>query len=145
MNDYKQLRWSDVWLLQAIYYASKNEQSRLADVIAAADYIEHAVINYEELSSGLVRLKQADLIIVDSALWKISCSDRARSMIDALAKRIRSAYDLGKEIENTLGAIPWAPREPIPHPANNLQYPDFNKELYDIAVSEYIKSVRTKR
>ncbi len=145
MNDDKKLRWSDVWLLQAVYYASQREQSLLPDVIAAADYINHAVINYEELSSGLVRLTHNNLILVDINLWKISCTEKAESMIAPLAKQIRSAYDLRKEIERTIGAIPWMPRDPLPHPANDLQYPSFSKEVYNTAVSAYLKNIKKRK
>jgi hypothetical protein len=49
---------SDAWLLLAILYCGK-AGGDLRSILATADYINHSVMTYEELSGGLARLKSA--------------------------------------------------------------------------------------
>jgi hypothetical protein len=50
--------WSDSWLLLSIWYASDHGRrgAPLADVIAAGDFINHAIFTPGELQNGLARL-----------------------------------------------------------------------------------------
>lgn len=145
MNSNTQLRWSDAWLLLAIHYAQERVLTCLGAIVAAADYINHAVINYEELTSGLVRLEKAGLITVATDLRSVTCSARALSIIQPVIERVRSAHETRKEIEREIGAVPWLPGEPVPHPANNIEYPGLTKDKYSAAVDEYLKSLNRKR
>ena len=80
-----QLRWSDVWLLLAVYAAWRlRGRSFLSDVVAEADHIDHAMINFEELSSGMARLSDRGLIVVDSEQWTVECTEKALSLIKTL-------------------------------------------------------------
>ena len=145
MSDTIQLRWSDAWLLLAIYYAKFRAQSSLSTIIAAADYINHAVINFEELASGLFRLEQARFITVASDLSSFTCLAKSLSLIEPIVQRISTAYEVRKEIEREINATPWEPRESLPHPANNLKFPGLTKEIYKSAVDEYLKTMKSKK
>jgi len=145
MNEMNSLRWSDAWLLLAVYYAKEHVLSRLAAIIAAADYIDHAVMNYEELASGMVRLERAGMIKSTPDLSNITCSAKALGIIEPSVRRNKSAYETRKEVERQIDALPWAPKEPVPHPANTLAYPGLTRVIYAAAVDEYLKSMKRKR
>src|SRR5690348_3409317 len=51
-----QFLWSDAWLLQAIVLASGAGPATLAQVIGAADAVNHALLTSDELHGGLLRL-----------------------------------------------------------------------------------------
>jgi hypothetical protein len=48
--------WSDAWLLQAIALAARERRATLAEVIASADAVNHALPTTDELHGGLSRL-----------------------------------------------------------------------------------------
>jgi len=145
MNSVTKLRWSDVWLLVALYFCSLRNQSRLSDAIAAADAMNHAVINFEELSSALVRLEQHGLITVEPGSWITKCTDLAIDLVSPIAAQNSLALRVWQETEKKLGVSPWIPREPLPHPENSLRYPSFTNEDYEKEVAEYLKDMRVKK
>lgn len=144
MNKVIQLRWSDAWLLLAIYYTRDCQRNCLSALIAAADYIDHAIMNYEELVSGIVRLKSTELIAEMPDKSKFSCSEKAMNIIEPIVRRTKSAYEVRKEIEHNINAVPWCPGEPIPHPENSLEYDGLTREIYQSAVDEYLKNIKVK-
>lgn len=49
--------FSDAWLLQSIRYSEKDDQGvTLADIIAFADYSNHAIMTYPEFLNGAKKL-----------------------------------------------------------------------------------------
>ncbi|MEQ8714618.1 MAG: hypothetical protein RIC80_16475 [Cyclobacteriaceae bacterium] len=56
--------FSDSWLLTSIRNAEESEYgATLKDVIAYADYSNHAIMNWEELRDGLLKLISLGLVI----------------------------------------------------------------------------------
>lgn len=55
--------WSDAWLLQSIVLASGNRPATLAQVIGAADAVNHALLTDDELHGGLVRLTTGGFVV----------------------------------------------------------------------------------
>jgi hypothetical protein len=53
---------SDAWLLLAILLASREKPASLDQIIAAGDFINHAIFNPDELERGLSRLSAGRLI-----------------------------------------------------------------------------------
>jgi len=141
MNDTYKLRWSDIWLLISIYLASLKNEHQLKNIIGAADAINHAIINFEEFSSGLMRLSKHGLINVDSNLWHCGCTDKAIQIIEPIAKKNSLSFYLLKEVEKVLHVEPWVPKESLPHPENSLLYPGFTKEIYNKEVSAYVQRI----
>jgi hypothetical protein len=74
--------WSDAWLLLAIGYAAQKGPSRLPRVIAAGDYIQHAIMTWEEVDGGLHRLGDAGLVKVRNQ--KILLTPKGRRLINKL-------------------------------------------------------------
>ena len=57
------IKFSDAWLIQSVLHAEKeNEGAALPDLIAYADYVNHAVMTYEEFNEGLGKLKALNLV-----------------------------------------------------------------------------------
>lgn len=56
--------FTDAWLLHAIHVNERPDLgAELIDIIAYADYINHAVLTYEELTDALPRLLHAGLVV----------------------------------------------------------------------------------
>lgn len=139
MKETTQLRWSDAWLLAAIYQCSKEKPADLVEILAAADFINHALLNVEELRSGLFRLENAGLITVAGTPLSFQCTPESLAKIKLLLKKSKTALQLWKELENSLGVIQWMPGEPLPHPANAHTYPGLTADIYQEAVDDYLK------
>ena len=54
---------ADTWVLLAIIYGGGTRGATLTDIISAGDYINHAILRYEELRDGLARLLAAGVIV----------------------------------------------------------------------------------
>lgn len=139
MKTKSQLRWSDAWLLAAIYIAGKDEAVAIEHIIAAADYINHAIPNYEELGSGLIRLEEHSLIVRVTNDLCFRCSAEALNVIGECSSGNQSPYQLRKALEARLHVSQWVPAEPLPHPENRMTYPGLTTEVYDSAVAAYLK------
>lgn len=74
---------SDSWLLVAI----DQSQGTLVSIISTADYINRAILTFEELSGGLSRLTAAGLI--DQTPLGYETSARGRAFFAALDPMIR--------------------------------------------------------
>ena len=145
MKEATQLRWSDAWLLAAIYHCSKEKPAGLVEILAAADFINHAVLNLEELQSGLFRLEKAGLINQTGPQLCFQCTPAALAKIKLLLNKSKTALHLWKELENSLNVIRWIPGEPVPHPANMHSYPALTAAAYQEAVDNYLKRTRHAR
>lgn len=64
--------WSDGWLLMSIYFACQDSDAELADVVAAADAINHAIPSESELLQACTKLKQCGVIIHDRGKFRIA-------------------------------------------------------------------------
>jgi hypothetical protein len=57
--------WRDSWLLLAMYGGTlSNKTTKLKDIIALGDYINHAIFTTSELNGGLSHLHRGKLIKV---------------------------------------------------------------------------------
>ncbi|HKO41952.1 MAG TPA: hypothetical protein VJU84_01575 [Pyrinomonadaceae bacterium] len=52
VQDNHRYNWSDAWLLLAIIYAGRDGDATLLRILAAGDFIEHAIFTPDELESG---------------------------------------------------------------------------------------------
>lgn len=138
------LRWSDVWLLVALARGQRNGSCALSDLIEAADAIDHSVLNFEEVSSGMLRLEQHGLIAVDTVPLRLSCTDKARALLASALEAHTDPQDVCRALERTLGARPWVPGEPLPHPDNSLRHPALTEESYRREVSAYLAKVASQ-
>jgi hypothetical protein len=56
-------QWSDAWLLHAVCAAGGGRSAKLSSVVAAADYINHAILTTSEIRGGVFRLVAAGHLI----------------------------------------------------------------------------------
>src|SRR5687767_13486263 len=63
--------WSDAWLLHAILVAAKEDEATLEDVIGAADFLNHAILTFDEIDGGVARLSRAGLITAQNARFQV--------------------------------------------------------------------------
>ena len=145
MSREPQIRWSDAWLLTATYLASRQAPADLADILGAADLLNRAVPNPEELESGLFRLHERGWVTQVGEDLRFQPTAEAVEMIEELSSEKKSAYDIWKALEHRLGAISFTPGELLPHPDNSFSYPGFTPEVYREAVAQYMKRIRSRK
>lgn len=70
-----ELCWSDVWVLHSTLHCAKEGAAELSNVIAMADFMNHAIVTWEELNGAILRLRArglfssaAPLAVTDAAL-----------------------------------------------------------------------------
>ncbi len=139
------LRWSDAWLLTAIYYAAASRAAPLTHILAASDLINHSTLTVEELRSGLFRLEQAGLIEQATQSLSFQCTPASRERIDRLKPSSKTLFALWKAIEASLGTAPWVPGEPVTHPDNYHSYPGITESIFSRALTSYLTPQRTPR
>jgi hypothetical protein len=134
-----ELEWSDARLLFALGRCSTTIPCALSSVIATADAIEHSVMNFEEVSSGMLRLEQHGLVVVDTAPLRLNCTDKARTLLNSAQDSHPDPLEACRALEKALGAKPWTPGEPLPHPDNSQRHPALTEEDYRREVSAYLE------
>jgi hypothetical protein len=96
--------WSDAWLLQAIAVASRHRRATLAEVLAAADSVNHALPTDEELHGALLRLTTAGFVDETDRGFQLT-RNVPTNVADALAVK---AWASGRDAASAfLGAEPW--------------------------------------
>jgi hypothetical protein len=66
-------QWSDAWLLHAIKMVQDREgRATLEDILAAGDFLNHAIFTFEELSGGFQRLERTGFLVVHGAECKLT-------------------------------------------------------------------------
>jgi hypothetical protein len=130
-------RWTDAWLLLAIIYESGEKPVTLKDIVGAGDMINHAIFTDEEFESGLYRLTQGEWIAESPPGFR--ATEKTNRAFRSIRAKGLGAFDEKKEVEKVIGAKPWQPNEPIPHPENQFSYPGFSREALDKATKQYSK------
>jgi hypothetical protein len=90
------LQWSDAWLLHAIKTAQRRgRRAALADIIAAGDFLHHAIFTAEELAGGFRRLHASGFIAIEGAECGVAPPfDAAWKAANAGRKSLRRQYDI---------------------------------------------------
>jgi hypothetical protein len=134
---------SDAWILLAIVYAGKDNAATLSGVIAAADYIQHAVVTFQELEGALARLT-AGLYIIDRN-GNYAPSEKTLSFYRSVTKPRRPVLNEEDDMQNFIGAPPWSP-SCKPQDANRgVAYPALTSQLYETAVEEYLTRMKKRK
>ncbi len=130
-----QYLWSDAWFLLAVIYAGKEQPAALSDIIAVADFINHAIITFEETEGALARLTAGGFII--DAGTKISPTEKTMSFYKSSTKRrhpvLNELEDIGKLLQISDMSSSFKPQD-----ANRgVSYPSLTHEQYNEAVRNY--------
>ena len=133
-----QFSWADAWILLSIIYAShKSGLATLRDIIAVADGIQHAVLNYGEADVGLARLIEAGHVVCDGADFR--ATEGVLSAYEAFSKRAPGVREQEREMERFLGAEPWSPSY---RPLADSSERAVSRQAFDAAVKSYIGQFR---
>src|SRR5262245_58369888 len=115
--------FSDSWVLLATVYAGCDAPADLWWVVAEADFINHAILTYEEVSGSLARLVRLGMIHADGdrfapAAEVLGTLPRGRSAVHTDLRRI-------EKLLRSRSAVPE--RDPF----------SLSRTAYDAAVSRY--------
>lgn len=126
--------WSDAWLLQAIALASRSGPAALADLLAAADAVNHALPTWEELHGALSRLGAGGF--VEEVDERFRLTTRVPPEIrDAMSE---GGWQRGREAASALlDAEAWSPETNVGDPRNDVTYPGLTPDRLRDAEREY--------
>lgn len=128
----QQFAWFDAWILLATLYARTGEGD-LKDVIAAADYINHAIPTRDELELAFSRLSEAGYVeIGERGYLATGTAERIWNQTAAREKTVWGALD---QIARAIGAGKWAPGPMATADSELLVAPG----VYERAVAEYLE------
>ena len=127
---------SDAWILLAIIYASREEPAALDGVIAAADYINHAIVVFEEMEGALARLSTGGYIA--HAEDKLSPTEKSLEFYRSVTKPRRPMLTEWEDLREFLGAPKWDPRQKPQSANTGVSYPSLTRAAFDEAVDFYL-------
>jgi hypothetical protein len=131
--------WSDAWLLQAIAIASQQGPASLADVIAAADAVNHALPTSDELHGGLLRLTGGGF--VEEVEHQFKLTERVPRQVEQTI--VTSGWKRGRDAASTLlGAEPWSEKTNTSDPRNRVTYPGLTDDRMRRAEQDYVRARR---
>ena len=134
-------QWSDAWILLATVYMGKQRPALLTDVIAAADYINHAVVTFEEMEGALARLTAGGFIVDRGD--RLSPSRKTMTFYRSVTTPRRPVLKEKEDLQKLLGASDWNPSV-LPKDANRgVSYPSLTRGLFDQAVQECLSMSAT--
>ena len=136
MND-KKLLHSDSWILISVIFASQGKSpAALSDIIAAADYINHAIITRGELETGFARLVAAGYLKHSASGFSVS--NAVKSFWQSSGSKQRQALKAWDALATYIGAPNWAPG-PLPD-TDDERY--VTSGDYEAAVETYLQRMR---
>jgi hypothetical protein len=131
--------WSDAWLLQPIIVASRERPATLAEVLAAADSVNHALPTSDELHGGLARLTSGGF--VQELGNRFAATHEVVSTV--LPEIKRSGWPEGRRAASDfLRAEEWTSATNVRDPRNNVRYPGLTDERIASAEREYRRQLR---
>jgi hypothetical protein len=134
-------QWSDAWILLATVYMGRKRPALLSDVIAVADYINHAIVTFEEMEGALARLTEGGFLVDRGG--KLSPSRKTMAFYRSVTTPRRPVLKEKEDLQKLLGASDWNPSV-LPKDANRgVSYPSLTRELFDQAVQEYLSMSST--
>ena len=128
--------WSDAWILLATVYAAGKESASLDEVIGAADYIQHAIVTFEEMEGALDRLTTGDFIVFSNG--RLSPSQKTLEYYESISKQKRRVLDEQQNIEDFIGAQRWQPGDDPTQANKGASFPDLDRSEFDAAIQAYI-------
>jgi hypothetical protein len=127
-------KWADAWILLSIICASRERgRATLRDIIAVADGIEHAIMNYGEADEGLARLIEAGHVAREGASFH--ATESVLSAYEAFSEGVPGLIEKLGQLERFLGAEPWSSDYRPPADSSGRVVP---RQDFEAAVQSYI-------
>ena len=124
---------SDAWILLAIILSGGDRGADIADLISTANYINHAILCYEELDGALMRLILGNYIFEQNARFYPSVKILERYGRKAAKGKLGIDTAL-EDISKWIGAKAWS-KSADPHPANEFHsYGNVDRDTFSRAV-----------
>ena len=98
--------WPDAWLLTAIGCRLSVDEVSLAELIARADGIQHAVPTFDEMDGGLARLREAGLVNLNGLCVRLTPAGLELLARSASPRKPLLAWQ--EDLERELRAAPWS-------------------------------------
>jgi hypothetical protein len=132
---------SDAWVLCAILHADRGRGASLRDIIASADYLNHAILTFEETDGALGRLALGGH--ADLKRGQVHPSRAARSFYRQIGRPGNNMHNVLSRIRDYLGA--GAPQGPLAQATGRSGSPGrrLDRAEFDRAVNAYLGSNRT--
>lgn len=128
--------WSDAWVLLAIIYAGKGKPASLAAVVAAADYIQHAVLVFEEMEGALARLTESGYVVFADGC--LTPTDEVFAHYKSISSPRGKVLDELESLRQFIEATSWRPGAK-PQEANaGAAFPALSRDAFKRAVDGYI-------
>jgi hypothetical protein len=132
--------WSDAWLLQSIALASGGGPATLAQILAAADAVNHALLTADELHGGLVRLTAGGFVEETKARFAVTALVPATAVTEIRT----SGWQAGRRIASKfLRAEEWTPERSVRDPRNQVVYEGLTDERLREAEREYRRHIQS--
>ena len=133
--------WSDAWLLQSIVLASGTGPATLAQIIGAADAVNHALLTDDELHGGLVRLTSGGFVAETEARFAVTGLVPATTVNEIRTSGWQKSRRLASEF---LQAEEWTPERNVRDPRNAVRYESLTPERIHEAEREYRRHLQSE-
>jgi len=131
--------WSDAWLFQALALATHAGPATLAQIIAAADAVNHTLPTFDELHGAFARLTAGGL--VTEVQERFATTERVP--VATITSIRNSSLHRGRRIASEfLGAEEWTREKNVRDPRNQVVYEGLTDERIHAAEREYRRAIR---
>ena len=127
---------SDAWLLLATIYAAQEKPASLEDVIAAADYIQHDIVTFEEMEGALGRLSSGGYLLYSQG--KLSPSEKTLAFYRSITRPRRKVHDEEKDLERFIGAAGWDRASCAQSAHVGVSFSALTRPAFEAAVESYL-------
>jgi len=134
--------WSDVWLLLAILMAPREGPADLRSILAAGDYLEHAIFRFEEMEGGLFRLTRGGY--VEEVAGGFVPTEMAQEMFRRIASQTRRRRALREAVAHAIGVQRPGPSVQAQAAENGHRYPSLTRSRYEEAVRRYLQKENSR-
>ena len=133
--------WSDAWVLLASIYTGREKPASLEEVIAAADFINHAIVTFEEMEGALARLTADDFLHFSEG--RLLPTEKTLVFYRGIAKPRRRVVlaDL-RDLEGFIGARAWSADQNPRAPDAVVSFPALTQAAFAAAVESYHRRTR---
>ena len=125
---------NDAWVLVGIFHSEdQTKMANLRSIIAYCDYVNHAVISFDEFSSAIKNLLAADVISLEENCFSVT--DFFRQWYTQTFRNARSISSIKElnQIEKFLSTLTYSDGNVKIH---------LSKEDFEKALQEYMQGTR---
>jgi hypothetical protein len=125
---------ASTWVLLAILYGGGDQGADLRAILSAGDYINHAILTFDELCSALGWLQAAGCI--EERSGRYFPTEVVLNAFEAIAQKRRAALKQWDDLEQFLAALANDPALP-----NDLPAALITEAQYEQALQDYLRPV----